>query len=83
MVMVHRDSQSPSGWTLKPVAAPDSLARNWGYLLPNMKDILGHSGLVPGLRGSAQDRVAILSKGQSFKIGDTCDHIPDVRSFCC
>ncbi len=78
MIMVHRDEASPTGWTLKSISQPDSLARNWGYLIPTMKNVLGHSGLVPGLRGSAQDRVAILSKGQSFKIGDTTDHVPDV-----
>ena len=47
-------------------------------LIPSMKNILGSSMLVPGLRGSPRDRVAILSKGQSFKIADTCDDMPDV-----
>lgn len=39
-------------------------------------DWLGQD-LVPGLKGSRTDRIAILSKGQSFKIADVCDNIPD------
>ena len=39
-------------------------------------DWLGQD-LVPGLKGSRTDRIAILSKGQSFKIADVCDTIPD------
>ena len=69
MIMVHRDEASPTGWTLKSISQPDSLARNWGYLIPTMKNVLGYSGLVPGLRGSAQDRVAISAKGSPSKSG--------------
>lgn len=58
------------------VAAPDSASRNWGCLVPTMKDLLGQD-LVRGLKGQKSDRVALLSKGQSFKIADTYDKAPD------
>jgi hypothetical protein len=51
--------------------------RNWGFLIPSMKNVLGQD-LIPGLKGTTSDRIAILSKHQYFKIADTCDHIPDV-----
>lgn len=77
LVRLHRDSSSRTGWAIGAVAAVDSHARSWGFLVPQMKDLLGFD-LVPGLKGAKKDRIAILSKGQSFKIADTCESLPDL-----
>ena len=77
MVRISRDVKSPTGWSLGVVAAVDSKARSWGYLVPTLKDNLGQD-LIPGLKGSPYDRIAIMSKNQSFKIADTCDSLPDM-----
>ena len=49
LVRVERFAASPSGWAMSACCAGDSTARNWGFLVPQMKALLG-ADLVPGLQ---------------------------------
>jgi tellurium resistance protein TerZ len=78
MVRIFRDSVG-GGWKMGSLFTADSCSRSWGFLIPHFKDNLG-TDLVPGSKGKKSDRIAIMSKGQSFQIADTCDKMPD--QFC-